>query len=135
MTLWVTPTVDYVDLNDAKAAIDEAQRAVLFLIFKKTPARATRCSTPSSTCRGRPIARSGSTSRARLTRTLLHQQDQVPIFDPDNVVHADFEVVLPAAIDKATSWFVQELKKLPRTPSRWCTARWCSSTRCRLTRS
>ena len=29
-------------------------------------------------------------------------------------IRADFEVVLPAAIDKATSWFVQELKKLPQ---------------------
>ena len=37
MTLWFTPTVDYVDLNDAKAAIDEAQRAVLFLMFNPGP--------------------------------------------------------------------------------------------------
>ena len=37
MTLWFTPTVDYVDLNDAKAAIDEAQRAVLFVMFNPGP--------------------------------------------------------------------------------------------------
>jgi hypothetical protein len=31
----------------------------------------------------------------------------------DNLVNADFEMVLPAAIDDATGWFMRELKKLP----------------------
>lgn len=112
VTLWFTPTVDYVDLNDAKAAIDEAQRAVLFLMFNPGPR---------DTLLNQIIDLSRATDRPQrlyikgaINQDPSTSKTKVPIFDPDNVVHADFEVVLPAAIDKPTSWFVQELKKLPQ---------------------
>ncbi len=35
------------------------------------------------------------------------------LFDQANVDRADFDVVLPAAIDVATSWFAREKKKVP----------------------
>lgn len=38
----------------------------------------------------------------------------MPLFAQENVVSADFEVVLPATIDTTTNWFVRELKKLPK---------------------
>jgi PLD-like domain len=111
VTLWFTPTVDYVDLNDAKAAIAAAQRAVLFLMFNPGP---------KDTLLNYIIDLSRANRPDRLYITGAINQDpstsktKVPIFDPANVVHADFEVVLPAAIDKATRWFVRELKKLPQ---------------------
>ena len=37
------------------------------------------------------------------------------LFDQGNVANADYDVVLPAAIDKATKFFVREMKKLPKT--------------------
>jgi phosphatidylserine/phosphatidylglycerophosphate/cardiolipin synthase-like enzyme len=111
VTLWFTPTAGYVDLDDAKAAIDEAERAVLFLMFNPGP---------KDTLLNYIIDLARSDRQQRLYIKGAINQDpstkktKVPIFDPANVVHADFEVVLPAAIDKATSWFVQELKKLPQ---------------------
>ena len=36
----------------------------------------------------------------------------VHLFDHDTVEEADFDVVLPAAIDTATTFFREELKKL-----------------------
>lgn len=57
VTLWFTPTVDHVDLNDAKAAIDEAQRGVLFLMFNPGPRDTLRLTAPNlstSASRRRP---------------------------------------------------------------------------------
>jgi phosphatidylserine/phosphatidylglycerophosphate/cardiolipin synthase-like enzyme len=39
----------------------------------------------------------------------------VQLFDKGNVENADYEVVLPAAIDEATKFFRREMKKLPQT--------------------
>ena len=38
----------------------------------------------------------------------------VELFQDKNWEKADYEVVLPAAIDEATDWFRRELKKLPK---------------------
>jgi hypothetical protein len=111
VTLWFTPTAGYADLDDAKAAVDQAQRAVLFLMFNPGP---------KDTLLNKIIDLARSDRPQRLyIKGVINQdpstaQTKVPIFDPANVVHADFEVVLPAAIDTATKWFVQELKKLPQ---------------------
>jgi phosphatidylserine/phosphatidylglycerophosphate/cardiolipin synthase-like enzyme len=111
VTLWFTPTNGYVDLDDAKAAIDQAQRGVLFLMFNPGP-RDTLLNTIID------LARSDRQQRLYIKGVLNQDpstsKTKVPIFDPANVVHADFDVVLPAAIDAATDWFVQELKKLPQ---------------------
>jgi phosphatidylserine/phosphatidylglycerophosphate/cardiolipin synthase-like enzyme len=111
VTLWFTPTAGFVDLDDAKAAVAQAQRAVLFLMFNPGP---------KDTLLNSIIELARSDRQQRLYIKGVINQDpstaktKVPIFDPANVVHADFEVVLPAAIDKATQWFVRELKKLPQ---------------------
>jgi phosphatidylserine/phosphatidylglycerophosphate/cardiolipin synthase-like enzyme len=111
VTLWFTPTDGYVDLDDAKAAIDQAQRAVLFLMFNPGP-RDTLLNTIID------LARTDRPQRLYIKGVINQDpstsKTKVPIFDPANVVHADFDVVLPAAIDTATNWFVQELKKLPQ---------------------
>jgi phosphatidylserine/phosphatidylglycerophosphate/cardiolipin synthase-like enzyme len=111
VTLWFTPTVGYVDLDDAKAAVNAAQRAVLFLMFNPGP-RDTLLNSIID------LARTDRQQRLYIKGVLNQDpstaKTKVPIFDPANVVHADFEVVLPAAIDAATNWFVRELKKLPQ---------------------
>ena len=42
-------------------------------------------------------------------------KNPVELFQHDNSEKADFDVVLPAAIDEPTKWFARELKKLLRT--------------------
>jgi phosphatidylserine/phosphatidylglycerophosphate/cardiolipin synthase-like enzyme len=42
------------------------------------------------------------------------KKNNVEMFEGKNWEKADYEVVLPAAIDKATSWFRRELLKLPK---------------------
>src|ERR1700761_7166246 len=111
VTLWFTPTVGYVDLDDAKAVVDQAQRAVLFLMFNPGP-RDTLLNTIID------LARSDRQQRLYIKGVINQDpstaKTKVPIFDPANVVHADYDVVLPAAIDAATAWFVRELRKLPQ---------------------
>jgi phosphatidylserine/phosphatidylglycerophosphate/cardiolipin synthase-like enzyme len=111
VTLWFTPTVGQVDLADAREAIDNAERAILFLMFNPGP-RDTLLNHIID------VAREPEKAERLYIKGAINQDPsvktiKVPIFAQDNVVNADFEVVLPAAIDKATSWFVSELKKLP----------------------
>ena len=111
VTLWFTPTIGHVDLDEARAAIDAADRAILFLMFNPGP-RDTLLNHIID------VARRPATAQRLYIKGAINQDPSVPsaavpIFAQDNVVNADFEVVLPAAIDTATSWFVRELKKLP----------------------
>jgi phosphatidylserine/phosphatidylglycerophosphate/cardiolipin synthase-like enzyme len=112
LTLWFTPTVEHVDLDDARAVIDQARQAILFLMFNPGP-RDTLLNHIIKT------AREAQRSDRLYIKGAINQDPStratpVPIFDEANIVHADFEVVLPAAIDTATKWFVRELKKLPQ---------------------
>jgi hypothetical protein len=109
VTLWFTPTANQVDLDDAKAAIEQAQRAVLFLMFNPGP-RDTLLNTIIDLSRADHPRR--LYIKGAINQDPSSTKTKVPIFDPANVVYADFDVVLPAAIDTATSWFVRELRKL-----------------------
>ncbi|CQD22317.1 hypothetical protein BN000_05567 [Mycobacterium europaeum] len=111
VTLWFTPTVGQVDLDDARAFIDGAERAILFLMFNPGP-RDTLLNHIID------VARRPATNELLYIKGAINQDPsvktvKVPIFAQDNVVNSDFEVILPAAIDTATDWFVRELKKLP----------------------
>jgi phosphatidylserine/phosphatidylglycerophosphate/cardiolipin synthase-like enzyme len=113
LTLWFTPTIGYVDLDEARAVIDKAEQAVLFLMFNPGP-RDTLLNHIIAT------ARSSKHSDRLYIKGAINQDPstkttRVELFDQANVDKADFEVVLPAAIDKATNWFVKEMKKLPQT--------------------
>ncbi|WP_063043888.1 phospholipase D-like domain-containing protein [Nocardia pseudovaccinii] len=111
VTLWFTPTIGQVDLAEAREAIDKAERAILFLMFNPGP-RDTLLNHIID------VARKARTAQRLYIKGAINQDPsvqnvKVPVFAQDNVVNADFDVVLPAAIDKPTSWFVEELKKLP----------------------
>jgi phosphatidylserine/phosphatidylglycerophosphate/cardiolipin synthase-like enzyme len=111
VTLWFTPTVEQVDLADAREAIDNAERAILFLMFNPGP-RDTLLNHIIDVAR-RPASADRLYIKGAINQDPSVKNIKVPIFAQDNVVNADFEVVLPAAIDKATLWFVRELRKLP----------------------
>jgi hypothetical protein len=110
--LWFTPTVKLVDLNDAKQIIAGARQAILFLMFNPGP-KETLLSKIIETAR---IARAG-----RLyIRGVLNQDpgttaNPVELFNQQNRDQADFNVVLPAAIDDTTKFWQKELKQLPGT--------------------
>jgi phosphatidylserine/phosphatidylglycerophosphate/cardiolipin synthase-like enzyme len=64
-------------------------------------------------------ARAGAKGRKLYIRGAINQdpsttKNPVELFDRGNSEKADYEVVLPAAIDAATSFFRRELKKLPK---------------------
>jgi len=110
-TLWFTPTVGRVDLADARTYIDSAEQAILFLMFNPGPA---------DTLLNQIIkkARTGVAGRRLYIKGAINQDPStaatnVQLFDQANIDRADFDVVLPAAIDVATSWFAREMKKLP----------------------
>lgn len=111
--LWFTPTTQQVDLDEAKKVILGAKQAILFLMFNPGP---------SDTLLNSIIARArkGSTGKRLYIKGAINQdpsttKNPVLLFDQGNVEKADYDVVLPAAIDEATKYFVREMKKLPQT--------------------
>lgn len=111
--LWFTPTVGQVDLEEARAIVQGAQQAVLFLMFNPGPA---------DTLLNEIIdtARAGAAGKRLYIKGVINQDPgttahPVELFDQANSEKADFDVVLPAAIDAPTRWFRKEMKKLPGT--------------------
>jgi phosphatidylserine/phosphatidylglycerophosphate/cardiolipin synthase-like enzyme len=111
--LWFTPTVGQVDLEEAKKVILGAKQAILFLMFNPGPKETLLNSIIAR-------ARKGEKGKRLYIRGAINQdpgttKNPVQLFDQGNVEKADYDVVLPAAIDKATKYFVREMKKLPQT--------------------
>ena len=111
--LWFTPTVGQVDLKEARKAIIGAKQAILFLMFNPGP-KDTLLNTIIA------AARAGTVGKRLYIRGAINQDpsttsNPVELFDAQNSEKADFDVVLPAAIDEATGWFRREMKQLPRT--------------------
>lgn len=111
--LWFTPTIGLVDLIQARKIILAAKRAILFLMFNPGP-KETLLNTIIAAAR----------QRASGSRLYIHgviNQDPsttanpVQLFDKGNAEQADYEVVLPAAIDEITAFWNKELKQLPGT--------------------
>jgi phosphatidylserine/phosphatidylglycerophosphate/cardiolipin synthase-like enzyme len=111
--LWFTPTIGQVDLAQARAIIEGAKQAILFLMFNPGP---------SDTLLNKIIdrARKGASGKKLYIHGAINQDPSttktaVQLFDQSNWEKADFEVVLPAAIDEATKFFRREMKQLPGT--------------------
>lgn len=110
--LWFTPTIEQVDLKEARKLIGGAKKAILFLMFNPGP---------NDTLLNEILANARKTARGRrlYIRGAINQdpsttKSPVKLFDQTNVINADYDVTLPAAIDKATKFFVREMKKLPK---------------------
>jgi hypothetical protein len=93
--LWFTPTIDQVDLEEAKKAILNAKQAILFLMFNPGP-RDTLLNSIITRARKR------STGRRLYIKGAINQdpsttKNPVQLFDQSNVDKADYNVVLPAA--------------------------------------
>lgn len=111
--LWFTPTVGLVDMKEARKLIENAKQAILFLMFNPGP-KDTLLNQIIDT------ARSGKSGKRLYIRGTINQDPSttaspVQLFDQENWEKADYEVVLPAAIDEQTEWFRRELQKLPGT--------------------
>jgi phosphatidylserine/phosphatidylglycerophosphate/cardiolipin synthase-like enzyme len=109
--LWFTPTVGQVDLKEAKKKILDAKQAILFLMFNPGPSDSLLNSIIDK-------ARKGSTGKRLYIHGAINQdpsttKNPVKLFDESNWEKADYDVVLPAAIDEPTKFFVREMKKLP----------------------
>jgi phosphatidylserine/phosphatidylglycerophosphate/cardiolipin synthase-like enzyme len=111
--LWFTPTVQQVDLKEARKIVLGAKQAILFLMFNPGP---------KDTLLNEIIkaARAGTAGTRLYIHGAINQdpsttKNPVQLFDRGNAENADYEVVLPAAIDEATKFFRRELKKLPQT--------------------
>jgi phosphatidylserine/phosphatidylglycerophosphate/cardiolipin synthase-like enzyme len=111
--LWFTPTIGQVDLKEARKIIQGARQAILFLMFNPGPKDTLLNAIIKA-------ARAGAVGKRLYIHGAINQdpsttKNPVELFDHANSEKADYEVVLPAAIDKATSFFRRELKKLPKT--------------------
>ena len=111
--LWFTPTVGQVDLKEARQIIGGAKQAILFLMFNPGP---------KDTLLNEIIdkARAGAAGKRLYIHGAINQDpsttaNPLELFDSSNSGKADFETVLPAAIDEATKWFSREMKQLPGT--------------------
>jgi len=112
VTLWFTPTIGQVDLEQARKIILGAKQAILFLMFNPGP-KDTLLNQVIN------VARRGSEGSRLYIHGAINQdpstkQNNVELFDESNWARADYEVVLPAAIDETTAWFRRELLKLPK---------------------
>jgi phosphatidylserine/phosphatidylglycerophosphate/cardiolipin synthase-like enzyme len=110
--LWFTPTNDHVDLADAREIVAGARRAVLFLMFNPGP-RDSLLNTILGLARA-PAAGPRLYIRGVVNQDPSTDKNPVHLFDQANRVNADFDTVLPAAIDAPTRFFRAELKKLDR---------------------
>jgi phosphatidylserine/phosphatidylglycerophosphate/cardiolipin synthase-like enzyme len=111
--LWFTPTVGLVDLKEGRKIIEGANQAILFLMFNPGP-KETLLNEIIKT------ARKGKAGKRLYIHGAINQDpsttaNPVELFQQGNSEKADFEVVLPAAIDEITSFWNKELKKLPGT--------------------
>jgi phosphatidylserine/phosphatidylglycerophosphate/cardiolipin synthase-like enzyme len=111
--LWFTPTIGEVDLDEARKIIARAKQALLFLMFNPGP-KDTLLNEIIDT------ARAGAAGKRLYIRGAINQDpsttaNPVELFDSENSQKADFETVLPAAIDESTDWFRREMKQLPGT--------------------
>ena len=102
-----------VDLKEARKLIEGAKQSILFLMFNPGPRDTLLNSIIDH-------ARAGVAGRRLYIRGAINQDPSttktpVELFANANRVKADFEVVLPAGIDKPTDWFRAELKKLAGT--------------------
>jgi phosphatidylserine/phosphatidylglycerophosphate/cardiolipin synthase-like enzyme len=111
--LWYTPMVKQADLIEARKIIMGAKQAILFLMFNPGP---------KDTLLNEIIkaARAGAPPNKLYIHGAINQdpsttKNPVELFDHGNSEKADYEVVLPAAIDEATKFFRRELRKLPQT--------------------
>lgn len=112
VNLWFTPTVGQVDLAEARALIEGAKKAILFLMFNPGP----KDSLLNSIIRS---ARQGSAGQRLYIKGAINQDPSttktpVELFDGRNSEKADYEVVLPAAVDATTGFWRRELLKLPQ---------------------
>jgi phosphatidylserine/phosphatidylglycerophosphate/cardiolipin synthase-like enzyme len=111
--LWFTPTVGQVDLEEARKIITGAKKAILFLMFNPGP-KDTLLNEIIKT------ARAGRQGKRLYIHGAINQDpstsaNPVELFQQSNSEKADFEVVLPAAIDDITTFWQKELRKLPGT--------------------
>lgn len=111
--LWFTPTVGQVDLKQARKIIAGSKQAILFLMFNPGP-KDTLLNEIIDT------ARAGTAGTRLYIRGAINQDpstaaNPVELFESANSEKADFDVVLPAAVDEATEWFRRGMKKLPGT--------------------
>ncbi len=112
LNLWFTPTVGLVDLKEARSIIENAKKAILFLMFNPGP-KETLLNEIIET------ARAGASGNRLYIIGVINQdpsttKNPVELFQHENSEKADFTVILPAAIDAPTEWFNRELKKLPK---------------------
>lgn len=111
--LWFTPTIGQVDLAEARKVIMGARQAILFLMFNPGP-KDTLLNQIINAARKTPAGKRLYIHGA-INQDPSTTKNPVELFDQGNSEKADFEVVLPAAIDDATSFFRREMKKLPGT--------------------
>ena len=109
--LWFTPTVGRVDLNQGIELITNAKQAILFLMFNPGP-KETMLNGIIRKARAKPQG------KRLYIRGVINQDPStdaspVELFKQANKEEADFDVLLPAAIDEATEFFAREMKKLP----------------------
>ncbi len=111
--LWFTPMVGQADLAEARKVVLGAKQAILFLMFNPGP---------KDTLLNGIIAKARAKDpkgklyiKGAINQDPSTKLNNVELFDQKNSDKADYNVVLPAAIDKATAYFVKELKKLPKS--------------------
>lgn len=112
LRLWFTPTMGQVDLEQARKIILGAKQAILFLMFNPGP-KGTLLNSIIET------ARKGAVGKRLYIHGAINQdpsttKNPVELFQEQNSEKADFETVLPAAIDNVTTFWVKELRKLPK---------------------
>ena len=112
--LWFTPTVGQVDLDEAKKKILAAKQAILFLMFNPGPSDSLLNSIIEK-ARKKKVGGKRLYIHGAINQDPSTTKNPVKLFDESNFENADYAVVLPAAIDEPTKFFVREMKKLPGT--------------------
>ena len=112
-TVWFTPTRGVVDLTDAAGRIEQAKQGIVFLMFNPGPA---------GTLLNAIVERASPASPGFDPDLYIHgvlnqdpstqQHPIIGLFHRGQFQKANFDVVLPEAIDERLAFWIPEIKKL-----------------------
>jgi phosphatidylserine/phosphatidylglycerophosphate/cardiolipin synthase-like enzyme len=109
--LWFTPTIDQVDLEEARKVVQNAKEGVFFLMFNPGPRGTMLNEIIAEARKGRKGSR--LYIRGAINQNPGTTKNPVELFSGKNSVKASYAVTLPAAIDRTTAYFNRELQRSP----------------------
>jgi len=111
LTAWFAPVPDFVDLVDARKRIDAAKDGILFLFFNPGPSGSLLNFILERTDSGKPTYDPSLFIHGALNQDPSTSLHPLTLFHRGQAQDANFDVVLPEAINTGFAYWVDEIRK------------------------